>query len=522
MNVADWIRKWASILPKKVALIYDDRPITYREINDRVNRLANYLLRLGVREGDLVAVLLRNCVEFMEIFFATSKINAIFVPLNFRLVASEVVYILRDCSAGTLFFGEEFVETVEKVRGEVPIDEGRFICIGEAPPWAQQYERALEGSPAVEPSGLRDTDPETPHIIMYTSGTTGFPKGATLSQRKTFFNVLNANIYYHATPDDRMLVSRPLFHSGGLLVDSLPFLYKGATVVMKKRFSPQELLETVERYKITVLETSATMYRFILEQCDPDASRLSSVKCFFTGGENVPLSLLRAYSERGIVICQVFGQTEASTITWLPVEHGLRKMGSVGLPVFHGEVKIVDEEGKEVPPGEIGEIVVSGPILMSGYWGRPDLTAETIKDGWLHTGDLGVRDEEGFYYVIDRGRNMFISGGENVYPAEVERVLLENPKILEAAVVGVPDPKWGEVGKAFIVVKEGEVLTREDVIQWCLDRLAKYKIPKHIEFVEALPKNAAGKIVRHVLKEWSVKGKPDFRFGSRGKEVEKE
>jgi fatty-acyl-CoA synthase len=391
---------------------------------------------------------------------------------------------------------------LQTVRKDLPIAEDRYISVdGPSSALGLAYEPLLEGASDQEPSILLDADPESPHIIMYTSGTTGLPKGAVLPQRKTFFNVLNANLYYQVAPEDRVVVSRPLFHSGGLLVDSLPFLYKGGTVVMKRRFDPEELLRTAEHFRATVMETSATMYRFILDSCDPSRFDLSSVRCFFTGGEQVPISLLRAYAEKGILISQIFGQTETSTVTWLPVEHGLRKMGSVGLPVFHGEVRIADEDGRETPPGASGEILVSGPILMSGYWGKPELTRETIHEGWLHTGDLGIRDEEGFYYILDRVKNMFISGGENVYPAEVERILLENPRVEAAAVAGVPDEKWGEAGKAFVVAREGDSITEAELRKWCSERLARYKVPAHFEFVDHIPENAGGKIMRYRLSQ---------------------
>ena len=509
MNVADWIKKWSLLLPGKVALIDNDTSVTYRELNQRINKLSNYLLSTGVKEGERVAVLLDNCRQFIELFFAVSKIGAIFVPLNYRLVGREIEYIMGDCSAQTLFFGENFAEKVDELKGNLSIERNRFVCVGkEAPSWARIYEKELEWSASTEPALPQGVTAEVPHIIMYTSGTTGLPKGAILSHRKTCFNILNANIYYHVTPNDKIIVSRPLFHSGGLLVDTLPFLYKGATAIIRRRFSPEELLHAIQEHSVTVMETSATMFRFILEQCNLDRYDLSTVKCFFTGGERVPPSLLMSYMERGIVISQIFGQTETSTITWLPVEHAERKIGSVGIPVFHGEVAIVDEEGNELPAGESGEIIVSGPILMSGYWGKPELTAETIRDGWLHTGDIGTRDEEGFFYILDRARNMFVSGGENVYPAEIEAVLIENPKIQEAAVVGVRDGTWGEVGKAFIVVKEGEVMSPEEVLQWCADRLAGYKIPKHIQFAPQLPENAAGKIMRDKLSDLSAPENP--------------
>jgi fatty-acyl-CoA synthase len=501
MNISDWVKKWALLAPDKIALVDGDQPLTYVQLNRRINRLSHFLQAKGVRPGDRVAVLLRNCGQFLEILFAVSRIGAVFVPLNFRLAGPEIRYVLDDCTPDTFFFGESFVDAVERLREDPSLRGKCFVCVGrKVPSWSESYEAALRRGSDGDPPGPGETDGEAPHILMYTSGTTGLPKGAVLSHRKTFFNVLNATIYYQITAQDRMVVSRPMFHSGGLLVDTLPFLYKGATVILKRRYEPEELIETIQRYGANVVEASATMYRFILEACDPSRYDLSLVRCFYTGGEQVPLSLLRAYAEKDIVLSQIFGQTETSTVTWLPVEHAVRKMGSVGIPVFHGEVRIVDPDEREVPPGVNGEIVVSGPILMSGYWGKPELTAETVRNGWLHTGDLGVRDEEGFYSIVDRVRNVFVSGGENVYPAEVERVLLENPKIAAAAVIGVPDERWGESGKALLVCKGGETSVREEIRAWCAERLAGYKIPKHVEWVDRIPENAAGKIMRYALK----------------------
>ncbi len=495
-----WLLAWSRVCPDKAALIHDGRPITYAELLEGISRTANLLLGLGLGRGDRVAVLLHNCPEFIEAFFAISWIGAIMVPVNFRFEPSEIAYVLKDAEAQALLFGGEFCRAVASIREELPVPSGRYICLGEeVPPWALDYSRGKAEASSTPPS-VNGEDWEAPHILMYTSGTTGFPKGALLSKRKTFFNVLNALHYYRLRPEDVAVLSRPLFHSGGLIVDTLPLLYTGGTVVMKRRFDPEELLWTVERYRVTILETSATMYRFILQEGELDRHDLSSVRCFFTGGEVVPLSLLEAYRERGVLLCQLYGQTETSTITYLPPEHAARKMGSAGMPVPHGEVKLVDEEGQEVPPGEVGEVVVEGPILMSGYWRRPAETAEVMKDGWLHTGDLARRDEEGFHWIVDRERNVFISGGENVYPAEVERILLEHPKVAEAAVVGVPDPRWGEVGKAYVVPKPGEGIAPEEVIEWCRGRMARYKIPRYVEVVEALPRNASGKVDRKKLR----------------------
>jgi fatty-acyl-CoA synthase len=502
VNIGKWITKWASIQPKKCAIIFEGKRFTYEEFNSRVNRLSSMMLDLGIKKGDRVGVLLRNSNIYIEAFFALSKIGAILVPLNFRLTGPELKFILNDSGAETLLFGEEFIELVEGIRPVIHVKKGNFIFVGAATPsWALEYEKGIERRSAKEPVLDGHIGGEDPHIIMYTSGTTGTPKGAILSHRKTFFNALNANIYYGLTPDDIMLISRPLFHSGGLLVQTAPMLYKGGTAVVRRRFRPEQILEDVEKYRVTVLEAAATMFRFILEACDLGAYDLSSLRYCMTGGERVPPSLLRQYESKGIIITQTFGQTETSTITWLPYTEGRRKLGSVGMPVFHADVKIVNKNGAEIQPGEIGEIIVSGPTLMTGYWRQPQLTAETIRDGWLHTGDLATIDEEGFMYIVDREKDMFISGGENVYPAEIEKVYLENGRIADVAIVGVPDEKWGEVGMAFIVLHQGAKMTEEEALKFCEGKIAKYKIPKSVMFVKELPRTAAQKIMRYKLRE---------------------
>jgi len=507
MNVGQWISKWSAIRPEKIALYSDGRPFSYRAINDQSNKVALLLNGLRIGKGDRVGVLLRNSHEYIEIYFALSRMGAILVPLNWRLVDSEVEFILRDSGVSALFFGSEFAQLVDTVRKAETLTIKAFVCIGDgAPQWAMGYEEALQSQPEASAPFPADAGGEDANIIMYTSGTTGIPKGAVLSHRKTFYNVLNANIFYGLTHDDIMLIPRALFHSGGLLVEALPMLYKGGTIVMQKRFRPAEILKAIETYKVTVAEPPATTLRIILEQCDIGQYNLNSVRCWYTGGERVPPSLIKDYKERGITISQIYGQTETSTIAWLPVTEAHRKLGSVGIPVFHGEVRVVDEAGLEVRPGEVGEIVVSGCITMSGYWGKPELTEETIRDGWLHTGDLALVDEEGFLYVVDRKKDMFISGGENVYPAEIEKVYLENPKVLNVAVVGVPDEKWGEVGMLSIVLRDGETMTDEEALAFCEGKLARYKMPKVVKFLPELPMTAAQKIKRRELREAYVKG----------------
>ncbi len=507
INIGDWIRKWSSVQPDKIALIIEDRPFTYREVNLRTNQLCHFLLDRGVAKGDRVSVLLYNCHQYLEVFFALSKIGAILVPLNWRLAAPELESILKDSGTRMIIFDPEFEEVVASVRPHLSLSDGDYIGIrSPCPPWAEDYEKGLLEFPSKEPQLPFSVGGEDPHILMYTSGTTGIPKGAVLSHRKTFFNVLNADMFYHLTPKDIMVVSRPLFHSGGLLVEAAPVLYKGGTLILKKRFRSREILEAIQKYRVTLLEMAATVYQFILQECDLGQYDLSSVRCYFTGGERVPRAMLEEYYGKGITLSQIFGQTEASTITFLSPDDAIRKMGSVGLPVFHGEVRIVDKSGKGVGPGEVGEIIIRGPILMSGYWNRRELTAETIRDGWLHTGDLARMDGEGYIYIVDREKDMYISGGENVYPAEVEKVLHTHPKIFDTGIVGIPDEKWGEVGKAFIVLKPGETMAMGEVFEFLKGRMAKYKIPKYVEYVEELPKTASGKIQKFVLKEWHKTG----------------
>ncbi len=503
INVGNWIRQWSAIRPHETAIISNDRPCSYRELDIRINRLSHYLVGAGVRKGDRVAVLLHNCRQFIEIFFALSKLGAIIVPLNWRLAMPETSFILRDSGSSALIFEGLFAATVSALRDETEVAT-YIVCnpegAGAVPEWAADYESAIAGCPTDEPE-LEGAGDHDPHIIMYTSGTTGVPKGAMLSHRKTFFNVLNSDMFFDLTTKDVMVVSRPMFHSGGLIVDSAPVLYKGGTIIVRRRFSPLEILDTIQKYRATIMELPATVYQFILNECDLSQYDLSSIRCCFTGGERVPVHLLESLARKGMVVSQIYGLTEASTIFWLPTQEAVQKMGSVGHPIFHGRVRIVDEQGSEVKAGESGEIIVKGPIVMSGYWNRQDLTDEVIRDGWLHTGDIARTDEDGFVYIVDRKKDMYISGGENVYPAEIEKVLLSHPGVADAAVVGIADEKWGEVGKAVIVLKKDGQATAAEVRAYLEGKLAKYKVPKYIEFVETLPKTASEKIRKFLLKE---------------------
>jgi len=498
MNIGDWIRKWSQLSPQKVAIIDDGHEISYKELNQRSNQVANFFLQKRIHKGDRVGVLLYNCHEYLEIYFALAKIGAILVPLNWRMAPPELSHILNDCGATFLFFGEDFLDTALYIRDNVEKVK-YYISLGQEDIlWAENYQK-IQTYSSTEPTGFEEPDSEDPHIILYTSGTTGFPKGTLLSNRKTFFNALNANIFYRLTPLDVFLVSRPLFHSGGLLVDSSPALYKGATVIYKRRFSPQEYLETIEKYNVTIIETSATFLNFILKECNVSQYNLRLLKSCYTGGERVSTSTLKEYHNIGIPLSQIFGMTETSIVTWLSTDNAVRKIGSVGKPVLHGEVKIINSDLEQISPGDIGEIMVRGPILMSGYWNKPEVTREVMSNGWFHTGDLATIDDEGFIYIVDRQKDMLISGGENVYPSEIEKLLLTNPQILDVAVYGVPDEKWGEVGKASVILKNKAKMSDSNMVEFLHDKIGKFKIPKYVEFVDKLPRTATGKIQKYLL-----------------------
>ena len=510
MNVGDWIKKRGQMSSDKTAIIFEDnrreheptRIFTYKELNERVNRIANFLLAKGIKKGDRVAVLCYNCNEILEVYFATSKIGAIVVPLNFRLEAPEIKFMLRDSGSRLLVFQDDFLEVIGAIKCSVSVQADNYIVIGKKRASWECYEEVMEESSPQEPEIEEEVEINDPQMIMYTSGTTGVPKGALMSHQKTFYNTFNAQIYYDLISKDIMLVVMPLFHSGGLNVCALPILYQGGTAVIQSAFDPKKTLALIEKYRITVGLVVPTMLNFFLKKGDLDKYDLSSLRTLVIGGEPLPVSLIEEFQKRHISIRQLFGQTETSIQTCqMSDEEAVRKIGSVGRAVFHCDIRLVDKKGKDVAPGEVGEIVLRGPTQMIGYWNNPKETDKTIRDGWLYTGDLARMDEEGYLYVVDRERDVIISGGENIYPAELEKIYGGNPKILEVAVIGVPDGKWGEVGKALLVLKPGEKMTKNEAINFLKGKVAKYKIPKHIEFTGEFPKTASGKIKKAELRK---------------------
>jgi len=504
MNIASIVRRWSEISPAKTAIITEGVEITYSELERGVDRTACWLQSLGLEKGDRVAVMLKNCLEFLELYLACCRLGVIFVPLNFRSAEAELKYFLENCDPRLFVFGSEFEDTVRKAGVTELMPQTLPCAVGESGTQGafldlNRESAAFDGRRPDLEGSKGSADPGEPQVIMYTSGTTGEPKGAVLSHRKTFFNCLNADIFFRLDFDDIMLILLPMFHSGGLFIQVTPILYKGATMVIHPRFEADKVYEDIQKYRVTKFLGVPTVYKALLKSVAGNKPALSSLKVCAIGGERVIPELMLQFREMGLPLRQIMGQTETSILLWASEEEVIRKPGSVGRPVFHATVDLLNQEGQSCKPGEVGEIVVRGTIMMNEYWRDPVRTRETIRNGWLHTGDLARRDEEGYYYLVDRAKDMYISGGENVYPAEVERVLRDHPGIEDIAVVGVPDEKWGEVGHAFVITKQGYRLDPGEVISHCEGRLARFKWPKKVTFCKEFPRTALGKVRKALL-----------------------
>jgi len=507
-DVARWIPHWAEHRPEALAWVDDHRRCDYATANDRISRLARWFLDQGVEPGDRIAVWLGNRGATLEALFAAARVGAALLPINARLTEAEVAFQLDDSRPRILLVEAAWGDRAAAAITGADRAHPAVLSVGDTPdaPGVDAYEQALSESSPDAP--LRDANPETPIILMYTSGTTGKPKGALLPARKALYNSLNAEIYFGADTTDRVLIVAPLFHSLGLQILALPGVFCGAGLVIQEGFDARRAWEVIEREGVTYYGGVPTMHQRMLDVLEADGSTPpSSLRFAFTAGAAAPAELIRAYHARGLAMKQGYGQTETSTLTCLDSEQTLTKAGSVGRPVHHGEIRLIDpatiegpvESWRDVAIGDVGEVVVRGPILMLGYWERPEATAETIRGEWLRTGDLGTRDEDFDLTLVGRAREMYISGGENVYPAEVEAALAEHPQIEEAAVVAVPDEEWGEVGHAHVAAVPGHDVDEAEVLEWLGTRLARYKQPRRVIVIDELPRTASGKVQKHRL-----------------------
>lgn len=506
MNVGEWPAKWAARYPEETCIKYNDLVLTKGEFNQRINRVAHALQADGVRKGDRVAVLMGNSPVFLEILFALSKIGGIMVPLNFRLAAPELEFIINDNEPGIMIYSPEFVTLVDALRAKAPSIR-RYICeLAGGGEDDGEFESWVDGHSETEPRIDEAVDLETPHFIMYTSGTTGRPKGAVVRQGQTQWNAVNAIHMYVQTPPAVALCSAPLFHIGALHASATPSLYAGIPLVIQRFFDPSGALKLVEENKVTSMFGIPVMFLFMSQMPEFETTDFSSVQFFISGGAPCPKSLIEAYMNKGVMFNQGYGMTETATgVTALRTEDALRKLGSCGKPMFHSDVRIVDGEGVDRPQGQMGEVLIKSPTVIKEYWRRPEATAESIRDGWLHSGDMGYFDDEGYLYLVDRLKDMYISGGENVYPAEVEDVIMQMAQVADCGVIGIPDEKWGEVGLATVVKTPGVDLTEENVIDHCRGKLAGYKRPRKVVFIDALPRTLTGKILKKDLRAMYIK-----------------
>jgi len=488
--------------PDKVAIIFEGKRIAHSELNRRVNALAKGLLDLNIGKGDVVALLLYNCPEFMEATFAVNKIGAIWLPINFRLAGEELAYILNHGEAKALVSEIDFYETLTGVKDKLPMVK-KYIAVGEdIPPGWKSYDNIVESNSGSE---VPDVEVELDDMqrLMYTSGTTAHPKGVMITYGNFHWKCLSHAVEFNVTPDDKTLMPAPLYHVA-YDISATTVLFVGGSVVLLRKFDTIEVLKVIDREKLTIACFVPTMLNMLFQEPTFGNYDVSSVRLIVDGGEKVPDPVLEKIPEKFPTawFSRGYGLTETvSGDTFLKKHTPSDKMVSDGKPVPMIRVRIVDNEGKDVLPRTLGEIVLKGPKVFKGYWKNEEATAEAIKDGWFHTGDIGYLDEEGYLYIEDRKKDIIISGGENIASAEVERVIYELAQVSEVAVIGIPHPRWLEVPKAFVALKEGEKLTEPDIIEHCQNKLAKFKVPKEVEFISQLPRNPSGKVLKRELRK---------------------
>src|SRR5579859_8033607 len=495
----DWIAHFGRRTPDKIAVVdlASERRFTYREFDGRISRLATHLShQLKVARGDRVAVLALNTTDTLEVQFACGRLGAVFLPLNTRLTVPELGFIVGDAAPKVMIHDDDLAETALAVAKLCDVASTVRLGPGGA------YEAGIAAAKPLE--RFEEVTLDDISTIMYTSGTTGQPKGAIITHGMTFWNCVNLGGPAYITPSSVLLTVLPLFHTGGLNCYTNPVLHVGGTVLIMPAFDPGLALKLISdpAHGINVFFGVPSIYQFMAQHPDFATSDFSRLVIGGVGGAPMPVPLLEVWEGRGVALQQGYGMTETSpSVLVLDREDAARKAGSAGKPVLHTEVRIVRPDGSDADVGELGELWTRGPNITPGYWNRPDANKSSFTDGWLHTGDAARVDADGFYYIVDRWKDMYISGGENVYPAEVENVLYQLSAIAEAAIIGVPDERWGEVGRAIITVKPDHELTEAEIFQHCEVNLARYKHPRSIRFVDALPRNATGKVHKPTLRQ---------------------
>ncbi len=497
----DWIAKWATYSPAKVAVKEEGSAfeLTYAQLNALGNRLTHYLTQtLQLSKGDRIGVISDNCVELILLFVAAQKTGLTLVPFNFRFTSEELDYLLKNAEPKLVIHSQKYESLIknaasyESIAHHWTIEELHAFC---DPAVQKEEDQHFEIIPV---------DEDDPVFILFTSGTTGFPKGALYTHKMLFWNSINTAMSLIINTESRTINCMPPFHTGGWNVLTTPLLHHGGFVYLMKKFDAAKMLKLIQEERVTIFMGVPTMLKMMADEPLFEQINFDDLLYIIVGGEPMPIPLIEKWHEKGVPIRQGYGMTEVGpNLTSLHQDDAVRRKGSIGRANFYVQTKIVDSKDQPVPPNTAGELLLKGPMVTPGYWKNEEATRKSIKDGWFYTGDMVKCDEEDYLFVVDRIKNMFISGGENVYPAEVERVIVAHEHVSEVAIVGIPDPKWGEVGRAFIVKTKDTDLTEEDLKAYCLKKLAKFKIPKSFIFIDELPKNDAGKINKMALKSWN-------------------
>lgn len=512
MNLTQQLHEMAKKMGHKPAYYFMDQSSTYAELDGAVTKFADGLSKLGVKKGDHIALLLGNSPYFVISLYGALRLGATVIPINPIYTQDEIGYIVNNGDVRAVVTLDLLVPLIEKLHSTLPVAEHYIICETPQGQATDLNAAALSVYPKMKSftkivdSG--DTDFQGPElkddataVILYTSGTTGKPKGAMLTHKNLYSNAMDVSDYLHINEDDRVITTLPMFHVFCLTVALNAPLMKGATILIDPKFSPKETFRLAKKYEPTVFAGVPTMYNFLLQYEEGNPEDLKSLRLCISGGASLPVALLSSFEKKfNVLISEGYGLSEASPVTCFNPLDKPRKAGSIGQSIINVENKVVNELGEEVPIGEVGELIVCGPNVMKGYYKLPEETAATIRDGWLYTGDLAKMDEDGYFYIVDRKKDLILVGGYNVYPREVEEVLYNHEDVVEAAVLGVPDSNLGEAVQCYVVSKNPQ-LTEDQLINYCTKYLAKYKVPSSIEFLEELPKNTTGKILRRALKK---------------------
>lgn len=513
MNLVSRVHETATTQPGKTAYHFMGKDTSYAEFDQSVSMFASALQGLGIEKGDNVAFLLGNTPHFLISLYAIMRIGATAVPVNPIYTPDEISYIIHNSDAKAVIALDLLLPLVEQAAGAFPTVEHYVICetVPETPTKIAALPESVKvkvrsftqliatGNPNVKPINVDENETA---VILYTSGTTGRPKGAMLTHNNLYSNARDVADYLGYSENDRIVATLPVFHVFALTVVINAPLVKGATILLVPRFSPADVFSIVKEKQATIFAAVPTMYNFMYQFPDGNPDDFKSVRIAISGGSSLPVALLHNFEEKfDVRISEGYGLSEASPVTCFNPLDRERIPGSIGTSIINVENKIINELGDELPDGEVGELIVRGPNVMKGYYKMPEETAATIRDGWLYTGDMARRDENGYFYIVDRKKDLVIVGGYNVYPREVEEVLFTHRDIVEAAVIGLPDVDFGEAVHAFVVLKEGSKADEASITAYCADHLAKYKLPKHIDFLDELPKNTTGKILRRSLKD---------------------